>query len=121
MAQRNAFGDCWRRAVADARTCGKPPAPAHEGGQCGQTCADPVHCLQKGTRFHDLRHSYASTLIAANLNPKVIQARLGHATITETMDTYGNSQELHQTGENLQVAWSSRGRDSRWPVTCDAA
>ena len=31
----------------------------------------------------------ALTLIAANLNPKVIQARLGHATITETMDTYG--------------------------------
>jgi integrase len=30
----------------------------------------------------------ALTLIAANLNPKVIQARLGHATITETMDTY---------------------------------
>jgi hypothetical protein len=29
-------------------------------------------------------------LIAANLNPKVIQARLGHATITETMDTYGH-------------------------------
>ena len=25
-----------------------------------------------------------------NVNPKVIQARLGHATITETMDTYGH-------------------------------
>jgi hypothetical protein len=39
---------------------------------------------------HDLRHFYASTLIAANLNPKVIQVRLGHATIAETMDTYGH-------------------------------
>jgi integrase len=90
VAQRNAFGDCWRRAVADARTCGKPPAPAHDGGQCGQTCADPAHCLQKGTRCHELRHFYVSTLIAANLNPKVSRARLGHATITETMDTYGH-------------------------------
>jgi hypothetical protein len=35
-------------------------------------------------------HFYVSTLIAASLNPKVIQARLGHATITETMDTYGH-------------------------------
>jgi hypothetical protein len=61
-----------------------------EHGQCGETCTDPVHCLPKGTRFHDLRHFYASTLIAANVNPKVIQARLGHATITETMDTYGH-------------------------------
>ena len=78
-------------AVADARTCGKPSAPAFESGLCGETCADPAHCLPKGTRFHDLRHFYASTLIADNLNPKVIQARLGHATITETMDTYGNT------------------------------
>jgi len=29
-------------------------------------------------------------LIHANLNPKVIQSRLGHATIAETMDTYGH-------------------------------
>jgi len=76
--------------VADARTCGKPPALPGDGGQCGAICADPAHCLPKGTRFHDLRHFYASTLIAANLNPKVIQTRLGHATITETMDTYGH-------------------------------
>jgi integrase len=29
-------------------------------------------------------------LIAGHLNPKVIQSRLGHATIAETMDTYGH-------------------------------
>jgi integrase len=28
--------------------------------------------------------------IAASLNPTVIQARLGHATITETMNSYGH-------------------------------
>ncbi|HYB14849.1 MAG TPA: tyrosine-type recombinase/integrase, partial [Streptosporangiaceae bacterium] len=46
--------------------------------------------LPAGTRYHDLRHFYASALIAANLNPKVVQARLGHASIAETMDTYGH-------------------------------
>ena len=51
----------------------------------------------EGNEVHDLRHFYASTLIAANLNPKVIQARLGHATITETMDTYGNSSPMRKT------------------------
>jgi integrase len=35
-------------------------------------------------------HFYTSTLIAANLNPKVTEARLGHASITETMDIYGH-------------------------------
>jgi integrase len=49
-----------------------------------------VHQLPAGTRFHDLRHFYASALIAANLNPKIIQARLGHATLAETMETYGH-------------------------------
>jgi integrase len=63
--QRNSFGFCWRAAVSEAG-------------------------LAEGTRFHDLRHFYASTLIAAGLHPKVIQERLGHATIAETMDTYGH-------------------------------
>jgi integrase len=90
VAQRNSFGTCWREAVSNARTCLNPPAAPKEGGQCMESCADAAHCLPKGTRFHDLRHFYASMLIAANLNPKVIQARLGHATITETMDTYGH-------------------------------
>lgn len=88
VARRGPFNDAWRNAVASARTCGKPPADPQPGGECGGRCADPSHTVAKGTRFHDLRHFYASTLIAANLNPKVIQARLGHATMTETMDTY---------------------------------
>ena len=40
--------------------------------------------------FHALRHTYASSLIAAGLHPRVIQARLGHKSIVETMDTYGH-------------------------------
>jgi hypothetical protein len=43
-------------------------------------------CDQLSLRFEVLMPH----LIAANLNPKVIQARLGRATITETMDTYGH-------------------------------
>jgi integrase len=40
--------------------------------------------------MHALRHTYASSLIAAGLHPKVIQTRLGHKSIVETMDTYGH-------------------------------
>ncbi|GGP84515.1 tyrosine-type recombinase/integrase [Streptosporangium pseudovulgare] len=46
--------------------------------------------LPRGTGFHALRHTYASLLIARNVSPKVIQTRMGHASITETMDTYGH-------------------------------
>jgi hypothetical protein len=70
-----------------APTCGKQPAPGN-GPDCADTCGLPAHAVPTGTRFHDLRHFNASSLIRAGLNPKVIQARLGHATIGETMDTY---------------------------------
>jgi hypothetical protein len=33
VPRRNSFGDCWRKDVADARICGKPPAPAQDRGQ----------------------------------------------------------------------------------------
>ena len=41
-------------------------------------------------RFHDLRHSHAALLIAEGVHPKVLQDRLGHASITTTLDTYGH-------------------------------
>jgi integrase len=41
-------------------------------------------------RFHDLRHSCASLLLASGLHPKVVQERLGHSTIAVTMDVYSH-------------------------------
>lgn len=46
--------------------------------------------LPAGTRFHDLRHFYASMLIREGLSPKAVQARMRHATMQETWDTYGH-------------------------------
>jgi integrase len=46
--------------------------------------------LRKRLRFHDLRHTCASILIAQGAHPKEIQARLGHASIMTTMDQYGH-------------------------------
>jgi integrase len=41
-------------------------------------------------RFHDLRHCYASLLIANNEHPKRIQALMGHSSIKVTFDIYGH-------------------------------
>ena len=41
-------------------------------------------------RFHDLRHTAAGLMVAANVHPKVIQSRLGHSSISVTLDTYGH-------------------------------
>lgn len=39
---------------------------------------------------HDLRHSCAALLIELGAHPKAIQERLGHTSITVTMDVYGH-------------------------------
>ncbi|MGY0390572.1 tyrosine-type recombinase/integrase [Nocardioides sp. WG-D5] len=41
-------------------------------------------------RFHDLRHTHVSWLIAGGAPLPHIQARLGHESITTTIDTYGH-------------------------------
>lgn len=46
--------------------------------------------LPEGARFHELRHFYASMLIREGLSPKAVQARMRHATMQETWDTYGH-------------------------------
>jgi integrase len=48
-------------------------------------------------RFHDLRHSHATQLLAGGVHPKVAQERLGHSTITTTMDLYSHVTETMQS------------------------
>lgn len=43
-----------------------------------------------GLRAYDLRHTYASMLIANGAHPKAVQERMGHENISQTMDTYGH-------------------------------
>jgi integrase len=63
--RRTRFSDVWRPA---ARVAG----------------------LELGQGMHALRHFYASLLIRAGCSVKVVQARLGHATAAETLDTYSH-------------------------------
>ena len=49
-----------------------------------KTCAIYV------VRFHDLRHIHASLLLTSGVPVHVVSARLGHASIQTTVDTYGH-------------------------------
>ena len=46
--------------------------------------------LPETTRFHDLRHSCATLLIAQGVHPRVVMEILGHSQISVTMNTYGH-------------------------------
>jgi integrase len=63
--RRTRFGEVWRDAV---KAAGAP----------------------HGTGFHALRHFYASLLIRHGESVKTVQARLGHASAAETLDTYSH-------------------------------
>ncbi len=56
-------------------------------------------------RFHDLRHTCATILIAQGENPKVVQAQLGHASIQTTLDRYGHllPDTQRQVGERMEA------------------
>lgn len=41
-------------------------------------------------RFHDLRHSHATQMLANGIHPKIAQERLGHSSIAITLDLYSH-------------------------------
>lgn len=41
-------------------------------------------------RFHDLRHSHATQMLASGVHPKIAQERLGHSSIAITLDLYSH-------------------------------
>jgi integrase len=89
----------WKVAVAAAQRCPDhmPPAPPRSGrgrqrvyrNDEVSTC-DCATRLHKVPRFHDLRHTAISWLIAAGWDMFVISRRAGHQSIKTTMDIYGH-------------------------------
>jgi integrase len=63
--QRSALGNVWRRVAAEVE-------------------------LPEWATFHDLRHFYASLLIARGCSVKAVPTRLGHQSAVETLDTYSH-------------------------------
>jgi integrase len=63
-------------------------------------------------RFHDLRHTHATLALAAGVHPKVVSERLGHASVTITLDTYSHAiPALQETAASLVAALVFAERD----------
>lgn len=60
-----------------------------QGLAAAVTRAGIDHAAQPRLRFHDLRHTYASLLIAEGLNLVFVSRQLGHADPSYTLSTYG--------------------------------
>ena len=64
--------------------------PVHQQFQSPLLPASPGKTGIHDFSFHDLRHTHATLLLAKGVNPKIVQERLGHSTITLTLDTYSH-------------------------------
>jgi integrase len=42
-------------------------------------------------RLHDLRHTWATLALGAGVHPKIVQERLGHASVGITLDIYSHA------------------------------
>jgi len=67
-------------------------------------------------RLHDLRHSYASLMLAAGVNVKAISQSMGHANIGITLDTYahllpGMGRSAAERFDKLLEPWLPREED----------
>ena len=49
-----------------------------------------ARCGLKPIRLHDARHTHASIMLKQDVHPKIVQERLGHSSITITLDTYSH-------------------------------
>jgi integrase len=88
------------RAVRGARVkvrkcakCGEVQVKAGRAFKChtkGCGGKEDAPGLPAGFRYHDLRHYFASLLIANGADVKTVQARLRHGSAKTTLDTYGH-------------------------------
>jgi integrase len=64
----------------------------------------------KVIRLHDARHTHASLMLKQGIHPKIVQERLGHATIQMTLDTYSHvTLGLQQAAaENFDTLFNGR-------------
>ena len=65
---------------------------------------------------YDVRHTHASLMLKQNVNPKIIQERLGHSSIMITMDTYGHLMTSMQKDAVLNFAELLKQARDAWSL-----
>jgi len=91
VALRLGIASCpWIVATVSGRLC--------QSSTLGRPLRAACKRLGLQCRFHDLRHTHATILLQAGVNPVLVARRLGHSTPTTTLDAYG-----HAIGDDRQL------------------
>ncbi len=106
LAQGSAYCD---RGIVFADALGRPLSP-YRVSQRFPTLVKRLGLVP--LRFHDLRHTHASLLLARGVHPKIVSERLGHASIAITLDTYSHVlPNLQEEAARDLDAWLADRRD----------
>ena len=71
-------------------------------------------------RLHDLRHSHATHMLAAGVHPKIAQERLGHSSVSVTIDLYSHvlpgmqAEAVSRVDAAMQDALNRRAAKKKW-------
>lgn len=72
-------------------------------------------------RLYDLRHGCATLLLVANVPAKIVAERLGHASVTQTLDTYSHvlpALEHRATDELRNILFPVEDRPADQTINC---
>jgi integrase len=89
MQERLAWGPLYQDN--DLVFCAEDGSPIHPEAFTGMFERQGKAAGLPRIRLHDLRHTYASLALGAGVHPKVVSERLGHASISITLDTYSHA------------------------------
>jgi integrase len=95
------------RQTGETLVCGRADGERHLPLSLTTEFARRLPAGLPRVRFHDLRHSHATQLLSSGVHPKIAQERLGHSTITTTLDLYSHVTDTMQAAaaEKLDAAW----------------
>ena len=88
MEQQLEYGDLWSNTgIVFTQSDGSPIGPDRVSKEFPKLVrAEGLPHLT----FHGLRHAYATLALSAGVNPKIVSERLGHFSISVTMDIYSH-------------------------------
>lgn len=128
IEERLKLGEAWREwGLVFTTTTGTPLDP--------RSVYDSFYPLLEKAglpriRFHDLRHTCATLLLAQGVHPKIVQEQLGHSQVGLTMDTYTHvtAPMLREAANRMDAilgtaanAAGERAKDSADPGGCQVA
>lgn len=90
LEERLAAGSEWRGNVLDLVYTTSIGTPLEPSGVVKQFKRILREAGLPSQRFHDLRHSCASLMLANGIHPRVVMEKLGHSEIALTMNTYSH-------------------------------